>query len=89
MTKPTAVLKFEAVPGDLPQGIEQLDGDLLLPAAARPLIEQALLLAEQAVPADQRDEHTALAMAKRLLGIKEVDQAQVALQANLVKLRPL
>src|SRR4051812_47246548 len=67
------IFGIEAAPGDKPRALEQINGDLLLPAAGRPLLEQAILLAEQALPADRTAELEALADARQLLGIVKVD----------------
>jgi hypothetical protein len=89
MASPYLILKIEAAPGDPPRAIEQLNGDLLLPAAARPLIAQALLRAEQALPRDRADELARLEQVRRLLGIVRVDIAKQTLLGNLGKVRPV
>ncbi|MGZ5786231.1 MAG: hypothetical protein ACXWJM_09955 [Ramlibacter sp.] len=83
------ILKIEAAPGDPPRAVEQINGDLLVPAAARPLIAQALLLAEDALLQDRTDELARLQDARRLLGIVRVDNARQTLLANLGKIRPV
>jgi len=83
------ILKIESAPGDPPRAVEQINGDLLVPAAARPLIAKALLLAEEAVPMDCAGEHAALAQTRRLLGVVRVDTAKQTLLANLGKIRPV
>ena len=83
------ILNIEAAPGDPPRAVEQLNGDLLVPAAARPLIAQALLLALEAVPPDRRDELTRLEHVRRLLGIVRIDRAKQTLLANLGRIRPV
>lgn len=87
MASQSPVLKIEAAPGDAPRAIEQLDGDLLVPAGARPVLERALLLAEQALAPSQREELAALAQARLLLGIERVDTARQTMLANLVRVR--
>ena len=89
MAKPYPILKIEAAPGDPPRAVEQLNGDLLVPAAARPVIEQALLRAEEALPRDCASERGRLTHARRLLGIKRVDAAKQTLLSNLRKVRPV
>jgi hypothetical protein len=79
------ILSIETVPGDSPRGIEQPNGDLLLPAAARPLIEQALLKAELALLIHQYCERAAIIEAKRLLNVEQ-PKPQPAWLPNLMKL---
>jgi hypothetical protein len=83
------IFGIEAAPGDKPRAVEQINGDLLLPAAGRPILEEALLLAEAALPRDRTAERAALADARQLLGIVKVDTEREALLANLMKVRPL
>jgi hypothetical protein len=83
------ILRIEAAPGDPPRAIEQLNGDLLVPVAARELIAQALLSAEGALSRDRADELARLEDARRLLGIVRVDTARQTLLANLGKIRPV
>jgi hypothetical protein len=79
------ILSIETAPGDPPRGIEQPNGDLLLPAAARPLIEQALLKAELALLIHQYCERAAIIEAKRLLNVDQ-PEPQPAWLPNLLKL---
>jgi hypothetical protein len=81
------ILRIEAAPGDPPRAVEQLNGDLLVPVAAREMIAQALLRAEEALPRDRADELAQLRDARRLLGIVRVDLARQTLLANLRKIR--
>jgi hypothetical protein len=67
------IIGIERAPGDEPLAVEQLNGDLLLPAAARPALEQALLMAEDALPEECQVELKALEDARRLLGIAKPD----------------
>jgi hypothetical protein len=83
------LLTIEIAPGDALLAMEQLDGALLIPAAARPVIEAALLLAQQSLSPAQSDELDALAHAMRLLGIEQVDTAEQTLLANLLVVRPI
>lgn len=73
MASDMPIIGIEFAPGDEPRAIEQLNGDLLLPAAARPTIEQALLMAEEALPDECTVELRAIADARRLLGIEKAD----------------
>jgi hypothetical protein len=57
--------------------------------AARELIAQALLRAEDALPRDRTDELARIEDARRLLGIVRVDMARQTLLANLRKIRPV
>jgi hypothetical protein len=83
------ILNIEAAPGDPPRAVEQLNGDLLVPAAARPLIAQALLLAQEALSPERTDDSSRLEHACRLLGVVRIDTAQQTLLANLGKIRPV
>jgi hypothetical protein len=83
------ILKIEAAPGDPPRAVEQINGDLLVPAAARPLIAQALLLAQDALPRNCVEELDRLEEARRLLGIVRIDLARQTMLANLGKVRPV
>jgi hypothetical protein len=83
------ILNIQAAPGDPPRAVEQLNGDLLVPFAARPLIAQALLQAQEALPRQCTDELARLEHARRLLGIVRVDTAALTLRANLEKIRPI
>jgi len=83
------ILRIEAAPGDPPRAIEQLNGDLLLPVAAREILAEALLHAEDALPRDRADELARLGDARRLLGIVRIDMARQTLLVNLGKIRPV
>jgi hypothetical protein len=83
------ILNIEAAPGDPPRAVEQINGDLLVPAAARPLIAQALLRAQEALPAACAEEWERLDDARRLLGIVRIDLATQTVLANLGKVRPV
>ncbi|HWI78908.1 MAG TPA: hypothetical protein VNS31_06900 [Ramlibacter sp.] len=83
------ILNIEAAPGDPPRAVEQLNGDLLVPAAARTLIAQALLLAEDALPDGRTEELARLAHVRCLLGVVRIDTARQTLLANLGKIRPV
>jgi hypothetical protein len=85
----TPILAIEIAPGDEPRAVEQVNGDLLLPAAGRPALEKALLLAEDALPQECRDELRALADARRLLGIAKPDKERDRLLADLLKVAPI
>jgi hypothetical protein len=89
MARQCPILKIEAAPGDAPLAVEQLNGDLLLPANARPVLEQALLMAEDALPESNSAELAALVHARRLLGIEKVDTAKETLLSNLLKIRAI
>jgi hypothetical protein len=88
-TQQTFIFGIELAPGDEPHALEQVNGDLLLPAAARPRLEQALLMAEDALPAECRVELQALVDARRLLGIAKPDRDKERLQAQLTKIAPI
>jgi hypothetical protein len=89
MASPYPILKIEAAPGDPPRAVEQINGDLLVPAAARPLIAQALLRAQEALPQTCAEELERLEHARRLLGIVRIDLARQTMLANLGKVRPV
>jgi hypothetical protein len=88
MSRDTTIFSIEAAPGDVPLGVEQPNGDLLVPAGARPIIEQALLEVELAFFADLETELPALKEVRLLLGI-EKPQAKNAWHTNLYRVRPL
>lgn len=85
----TPILAIELAPGDEPRAVEQINGDLLLPAEARPTIEKALLAAEEALPAECRAEIQALVDARRLLGIVKPDRERDRLLAHLTTVREI
>lgn len=85
MSTQTIILSIQSVPGDVLRGIEQPNGDLLIPAEARPLIAHALLQAELALITHQYCERAALQDAKRLLGIDQ-PEPQPDWLPNLFKL---
>jgi hypothetical protein len=89
MASQPTILSIEAAPGDAPRVFEQFNGDILLTAAARPIVEQALLMALQALPPEQRAELSAVEDAMRLLGVVRVDTEKQALAANLLKVRAI
>lgn len=88
MSSERTILSIEAAPGDMPLGQEQPNGDLLVPSDARPLIAQALLQAEAALPSDHHAQLAALRKAKQLLGI-ETPQITPSWLPNLYKLWPI
>jgi hypothetical protein len=83
------ILNIERAPGDSPRAVEQLNGDLLVPANARPLLAQAVLLAQEAIPLECTEELARLEQVRRLLGVVRVDTAKQTLLANLGKIRPV
>lgn len=89
MDSNTPIIGIEFVPGDEPRAVEQLNGDLLVPAAARPTLEQALLMAEEALPAERRAELNALADVRRMLGIPKVDAQRERELAQLLVVRAI
>ena len=88
-TQQTLIFGIELAPGDEPRALEQVNGDLLLPAAGRPKLEQALLMAEEALMPECKAELAALAHARRLLGIVKPDRERERLQDQLTKVAPL
>ena len=87
--KDLPIIGIEFAPGDEPHAIEQLNGDLLLPAAARPVLEQALVMAEESLPDECRVELQAIADARRLLGIEKVDADRERELAQMLLVRPM
>ncbi|HTH80161.1 MAG TPA: hypothetical protein VL593_14390 [Ramlibacter sp.] len=83
------IIGIEYAPGDEPRAVEQLNGDLLLPAAGRPLIEQALQMAEEALPDECAVELKALNDARRMLGIEKIDPHRERELAQMLLVRPL
>jgi hypothetical protein len=83
------IIGIELAPGDEPRAIEQLNGDLLLPSAGRPLVEQALLMAEEALPDECHAELKAIEDARRLLGIVKVDSEHERELEQLLTVRPI
>jgi hypothetical protein len=88
MTVEITILSIEAAPGDAPRGIEQPNGDLLLPANARSLVADALLQAESALVNDQPVDPATLKEAIRLLNI-ERPEPQCPWLGNLYRVRLL
>jgi hypothetical protein len=85
----TPILGIELAPDDEPRAVEQLNGDLLLPATGRPMLELALLLAQEALPEECEIERKALGDACRLLGIAKVDAARERELEQLLLVRPI
>jgi hypothetical protein len=81
----TFIFGIELAPGDEPRAVEQVNGDLLVPSAGRARLEQALLMAEDALPPECRAELQALADARRLLGVEKPDPEKERLQEQLMK----
>jgi hypothetical protein len=88
MTVEVTILSIEAVPGDTPRGMEQPNGDLLLPANTRPLIADALLQAELALANQQPTDLAALREAIRLLNIERAEPKSAWL-GNLYRVRAI
>jgi hypothetical protein len=89
MATQTLIFGIELAPGDEPRALEQVNGDLLLPAASRPTLEKALLMAEDALPPDCKAELQALVDARRLLGVEKPDPEKERLLADLLKVAPV
>jgi hypothetical protein len=88
MTVEVTIFSIEAAPGDPLRGMEQPNGDLLLPANARPLVADALLQAESALVNDQPIDLAALKEAIRLLNI-ERPEPKCPWLGNLYRVRSL
>ena len=81
----TFIFGIELAPGDMPRAVEQVNGDLLVPSAGRARLEKALLMAEEALPAECRAELQALVEARRLLGVKKPDREKERMHGQLLK----
>ncbi|MBG9387730.1 hypothetical protein [Caenimonas aquaedulcis] len=88
MTSTSTIFSLESVPGDVPRGMEQPNGDLLLPANVRPLIAKALVAAEQAITEGKPADPALLAQARRLLGVELPDRKRSWL-GNLYRVRAI
>jgi hypothetical protein len=86
MSMEVTILSIESAPGDAPRGVEQPNGDLLLPANVRPVLEEALLKVELALALDRHGQLATLKEAKRLLGIEQ-PQVQPSWLNNLYRVR--
>ena len=82
------ILSIEAVPCDAPRALEQPNGDLLLPADARPLVAQALLDARSALAAGEPPDLGALEIAMDLLGIERTEP-ECPWLANFYRVTPI
>ncbi len=82
------ILSIETVPGDTPRGVEQPNGDLLVPANARPLVAQALLQARSALAGGQPVDLPALEAAMDLLGIDRCEP-ECPWLANFYRITPI
>jgi 23S rRNA U2552 (ribose-2'-O)-methylase RlmE/FtsJ len=83
------IISIDFAPDDEPRAVEQINGDLLLPAAGRPLIEQALLMAEEALPDECAVELKSIDDARRMLGIEKVDSDRARELAQMLLVRPI
>jgi hypothetical protein len=83
------IFAIQPIPGEEPRAVEQINGDLLLPSAGRPLLEQALLMAEDALGDECKAEKAKLADVRRLLGIQKVDRQAEERASNLLKVRAI
>ena len=81
------IYRIESIPGDPARGIEQPNGDLLLPSAARIVVEDALARLEGAMGTDPVA-MASLKEAHRLLGIYRAEP-EPPVRANLLKVRAI
>ena len=88
-SKDNQPIGIELAPGDEPRAVEQINGDLLVPSAARPLIEATLLMAEEALPEECQVELRAIDSLRRLMGIQKVDLERERELAQLLRVRPI
>jgi hypothetical protein len=89
MSSQTYIFAIEFAPDDDLRAVEQVNGDLLLPSAARPQLEQALLKAEDALPRECKEELQRLADVRRMLGIVRPDPEKERLLAHLTTVAPI
>jgi hypothetical protein len=89
MSSQQYVFAIEFAPGDELRAVEQVNGDLLVPCAARSQLEAALLKAEDALPKECRDDLQRLAEARRMLGIAKPDPEKDRLLAHLTTVAPI
>jgi hypothetical protein len=89
MSSETYIFAIEFAPGDDLRAVEQINGDLLVPSAARPQMEAALLKAEDALPKECKEELQALADLRRMLGIVKPDLQKERLLAHLTTIAPI
>ena len=89
MSSSTYVFAIEFAPGDELRAVEQINGDLLVPSAARAGMEEALLRAEAALPKDCKEELQGLADVRRMLGIVKPDPEKERLLAHLTTISPI
>ena len=89
MATQTLIFRIQSAPGDEPRAVEQVNGDLLLPAAGRPALEAALLKAEDALPPECKAELEALVRARRLLGIAKPDPEADKFREDLLRIAPI
>ncbi|HEY8049406.1 MAG TPA: hypothetical protein VIE63_09555 [Ramlibacter sp.] len=89
MATQTLIFGIQLAANDEPRAVEQINGDVLVPAAGRPTLEKALLMAEDALPPECKAELQALVDARRLLGVAKPDRAKDKLRCDLLKLAPI
>ncbi|MEJ6023916.1 hypothetical protein [Ramlibacter sp. PS4R-6] len=89
MSSQTYVFAIEFAPGDELRAVEQVNGDLLVPSAARPALEEALIKAENALPKACKDEAQSLADVRRMLGIVKPDPERERLLGHLTTIAPI
>jgi hypothetical protein len=88
MSSQRTIFSLQAAPGDSPIGMEQPNGDLLVPANARPMIAQALIAAEQALEQGHAVDPALLQRARELLGVQMPDTRN-AWKSNLFRVREI
>jgi len=89
MSVDTYIFAIEFAPDDELRAVEQINGDLLVPAGARPQLEETLLKAEDALPRECAEERQRLADVRRLLGIVKPDPEKDRLLAHLTTIAPI
>jgi hypothetical protein len=83
------IFAIEFAPGDELRAVEQINGDLLVPCAARPSLEEALLKAEDALPKECKEDRQRLADVRRLLGIVKPDRERERMLNHLTTIAPI
>jgi len=89
MASQQTVFSIQFAPGEELRAVEQINGDLLVPCAARASLEAALLKAEAALPKTCREELQRLEDVRRLLGIAKPDPEKARLLGQLLTVAPI
>ena len=85
----TYIFAIDFAPGDDLRAVEQINGDLLVPCAARAGLEEALIKAEEALPSECKEEIQRLADVRRMLGVVKPDRQKERLLNHLTTVAPI